>query len=381
MTGKERLHAAMDGKTTDLTAVMPKMWVDVAARVMGISMAEAMGDPARSTAVIVDAARKLGADGARLLLFPRREFEPDGRGGLLHTDGQGSTAGTVDMSGGWKTCLAGRGFFDLENPGHMAHYHCYQSSVPLISGMDDAKRFTVPTACYYEDTGCGDIVSAALANAGDSLACVGDCNSGTLPLLAALRGMTEAMLDLVDNRALAHAIMEKGVEMALERARFFVARGVHILRYNDSVANMSVISPRCFREFVLPRIRDFCAGAHALSPDVKVYCHICGNVLPVLPDLAASGLDCIAPLDPLGGFTLAQARAAAGSSVVLMGGVNTLSFIRSTPEEIMAEAQECIRRGSEGGGYLLGSGCALPPDTKLENLAAVIQAAHGQDIR
>ena len=34
--------------------------------------------------------------------------------------------------------------------------------------------------------------------------------------------------------------------------------------------------------------------------DVKIYSHICGNVLPVIDDLVDAGIDCIGPLDPLG---------------------------------------------------------------------------------
>jgi len=376
MTGRERFTAAMNGKQTDVTAVMPKMWVDVAARIMDVDLAGRLGNPAEATGLIVDAAKKLGMDGARLLLFPHRSLVADSRGNLLHTDRDVRVVGTVDRSGGWKTCLKNNRFFDIENPEHIAHFHCYHSERQLVADLDDVSRLTIPAASYYETAGYGEIVAAALTSAGESLACVGDCNSGTLPLLAMLRGMMAAMMDLVDNPDLVHAIMEKGMHMALERAKFFVARGVSILRYNDSIANMTVISPASFRQFVYPYIRDFCTASHGLGPDVKVYCHICGNVAPILPDLVASGLDCIAPLDPLGGFDLAQARQAAGGSVILMGGVNTLSFMRSTPEEIADEARACMRSGSAGGGFILGSGCALPPDTKLANLSALIETAH-----
>lgn len=377
MTGKERFHAAMAGLKTDCVAVMPKMWVDVAAHVMGLELADVLGgDPARVTAVVVDAAKRLGADGARLLLFPRRAMATAPDGALLHLDDRGRVLGTIDTQGGWKTLLAGDGAFELENPDHMAHYHCWQARGKLVKNADDIRRIAVPKASYYEGAGYGAAVQTCLASAGESLGLAGDCNSGTLALLVAMRGMSDALTDLYDDPVLAHAMMDKGIEMSLERARFFVGHGVRVLRYNDSVANMSVISPACFREFVLPHLMDFCAEAHRLAPDVRVYCHICGNTLPILGDLAKSGLDSIAPLDPMGGFTLAEARQAAGSPIVLMGGVNTMSFLRSTPQEIREEALACIRQGSAGGGYILGSGCALPPGTRLENLAAFVDAAH-----
>jgi len=192
----------------------------------------------------------------------------------------------------------------------------------------------------------------------------------------ALRGMSQAMLDLVDDEELTHAIMTKGIALSLARARFFVNHGIRILRYNDSAANMSVISPALWREYILPHLQDFCAQAHKLSPDVRIYCHICGNILPIAADLAASGLDCIAPLDPLGGFSVSRIRDVVGPETVLMGGINTLSFMNADTADITAEARRCIREGSRGGSFILGSGCVLPRQTRPENLLAVIQAAH-----
>jgi uroporphyrinogen-III decarboxylase len=107
----------------------------------------------------------------------------------------------------------------------------------------------------------------------------------------------------------------------------------------------------------------------------RIYCHICGNLLPVVEMLVEAGLDCIAPLDPLGGFTVADVRRVVGDSIVLMGGVNTLSFSNGAPDEIRREALRCMEEGDGNGGFILGSGCVLPPDAKRENIEALVDAA------
>jgi uroporphyrinogen-III decarboxylase len=62
--------------------------------------------------------------------------------------------------------------------------------------------------------------------------------------------------------------------------------------------------------------------------------------------------------------------------MVLMGGVNTLSFVRCSPEEIHAEAMRCIQQGEvKGACFILGSGCALPRNARAENLQALANAA------
>ncbi|OHD73468.1 MAG: hypothetical protein A2177_00605 [Spirochaetes bacterium RBG_13_68_11] len=146
---------------------------------------------------------------------------------------------------------------------------------------------------------------------------------------------------------------------------------------------------------------------------------MCGNVLPIVGDLADTGLDCIAPLDPLGGFTVADARRAleqrlaahpgAGRSaaapaadrpVALMGGINTLSFVEGTPDAVGAEAKACIagaRTAADRGGadidsagpgavpagFILGSGCVVPRGARIECLLSARGVAHacGQGAR
>jgi uroporphyrinogen-III decarboxylase len=170
--------------------------------------------------------------------------------------------------------------------------------------------------------------------------------------------------------------MDKGLAIAIEKGKFNIDLGLRILRLNDSIANMSVISPGHWRQFIKPRITEFCAELHHYEPAVRIYCHICGNILPVLADLVETGLDCIAPLDPLGGFTCRQAREAVGQSVALMGGINTMSFLDKSPDGIAQEARACINGAGLQGGFILGSGCVVPRDAKADTLLAAAEAAH-----
>ena len=93
----------------------------------------------------------------------------------------------------------------------------------------------------------------------------------------------------------------------------------------------------------------------------------------------STGLDCIGPLDPLGRFSARQARGIVGDRAALMGGVNTVSFLAEDPGVVEAEARACIEGAGEHGGYVLGSGCMVPPASRKDNLCALSDAAvkHG----
>jgi hypothetical protein len=367
MLPRERVLAVFQHDIPDRVPVIPKIWIDLAANALEIPYIEVINDPALAMRAIVDAALKLRCDGVRLFIFPKRRVEQHGDQ-YTQFSPSGATLGSLDMQGGWATRLADDATFNLADEEKIATYQLWHTEWSIIQTRNDIDRMTVPPARFYEQAGYGEMVERALEIAGDQLCCIGDCNSGTLAFHVAMRGLTRALLDLVEEPDLVRASMEKGIQISFERARFFIDRGVKVLRYNDSVANMSIISPKHWRQFIFPPLKIFCDQVHQYDHAAKIYCHICGNVMPIINDLVASGLDCIAPLDPLGGFTVAQAREKVGNDVDLMGGINTLSFVQLLPSEIVEEARQCIEQGGKKGNFILGSGCVVPRDAQLENL-------------
>ena len=374
MNAAELLLKTFDGAPTARCPVAPKIWIDLAARLTGAEPRAIIEKPRLAMLCVIDAAVATGADAARMFFIPaRRTRLADGR--LTEVDAQGRRIGEIDLAGGWATRLDRAEDFSIENPAHIAYRAFRKHGEPRIHSVADAARIAVPDRAFWV-AHTANALSAALARAGERIALIGDCDSATLAWYIEFRGMERAMMDLIEHPRLVHAVIERGVEYAVERGKFCMDRGLRVLRLNDSVANMSVVSPAMWREFVFPHMRDVCAELHRYDPGVRIYCHICGNVLPVIEDLVAAGLDAIGPLDPLGGFTVAEARARVGGSVTLLGGVNTMDFIHAAPDAMAAQAKRCIREGqAEGSRYILSSGCALPPGTKRENLVALRQAS------
>jgi uroporphyrinogen-III decarboxylase len=130
-----------------------------------------------------------------------------------------------------------------------------------------------------------------------------------------------------------------------------------------------------WREFVLPSFSEVCAQLKKYCPEVFIYCHICGNVFPVVEDLAGSGLDCIGPMDPLGGHSAAQYRNKVGEGFCLMGGVDTMTLLKKTEQQVYDESMLCIKQAGKNGAYVLGSGCAVPRDTPSGNIKAMVKAS------
>ncbi|MCA1808869.1 MAG: uroporphyrinogen decarboxylase family protein, partial [Lentisphaerae bacterium] len=306
--------------------------------------------------------------------IPQRTTRVDANA-LYEIDDRGRDIGQIDLEGGWATHLQRAEDFRLDDPHDIAFRAFRKHEAPRVNSPSEAARIAVPDRAFWEAATAKQL-SAAQAHAAGRIALIGDCNTATLGWYIDFRGMQQAMFDLIEQPALVHAVMEKGVEYAIERGKFCIDHGLCILRLNDSVANMSVISPATWREFIRPHMTEICDELHNYAPDTRIYCHICGNILPVIEDLAGTGLDCIGPLDPLGGFSVAEARARVGTEMILLGGVNTLDFINADPAQIKEQARACIRAGQvRGSRYILSSGCVVPPGARKENLLALRRAA------
>jgi uroporphyrinogen-III decarboxylase len=427
MTPAERVATALRGGRPDRVPFVPKIWVDFSARFCGVSLRDVIEDPVTALAVILRAGRGLGLDGVRQFALPARRTEEAGdRLWEIHAR-TGRRIGAIDLAGGLHTLVIDASDFRLDDPVNMAHFHHRRPPGPAVTKESDAAAIAVPDARLLDDLGFGRNQDAALAGAGSAAgsggaagaasggepvpAIIQDCGPIGLAFLVALDGMNQALLDLVDRPHLVHATLDKGDAIAIAKGAYWLDRGYRMLRINDSAGNLSVISPEHWRTFVKPHFTAVASELHRRCPASLLYCHVCGNVLPIIGDLADTGLDCIAPLDPLGGFTVADARRALearpaahaaagcvadapspGRPVALMGGINTLSFVDGTPDAVGAEAEACIAgaravadRGSADvdpgpgavpAGFILGSGCVVPRGARVECLIRAREVAH-----
>ena len=210
------LYRAMDGQDIERVLFVPKIWVDLAAALVGVDLVDIIEDPLLAMRVLVDAGLLVGADAVRQFIFPPRQVEHDGEA-VFEIDGQGRRIGEIDMAGGLATHLYDPEHFRLEDPFFIAHQTCWKTEEPLVQNLEDVRRIAVPDKDYYEATGYGDRLRAMLAYAGDRIALIGDCDCATLAFYAGFRGVQQAMLDFYMESPVAACGDGKG-RRALDRA-------------------------------------------------------------------------------------------------------------------------------------------------------------------
>ncbi len=170
------------------------------------------------------------------------------------------------------------------------------------------------------------------------------------------REALERMLDLTTEALIRFGLAE-------------IAAGAHLVQCGDSLASASVISREMYRRWVLPRHQKvFHAWREA---GALTALHICGNNSRVLDLQAQTGADIIA-IDHLVDLRLAKEQI--GERVCLIGNLDPVEvMLNGTPELVEARARECLSVAAVGGGYILGTGCEVPPGAPLENLEALVR--------
>lgn len=216
-------------------------------------------------------------------------------------------------------------------------------------------------------------VRAAIGNDAFIVACF---DQYPFSLACALMGIQPVMTKIIEDPGFVEALMERGLEHGLAYARALADAGADMLSGGDSPAGL--IGPALYAQCALPFEQRLIAGVRA-SCTIPVSLHICGNAMPILDGMVASG----APVLELDHLTdLGQACDAAGPEIALWGNLDPTGVLaHGSPDAVRQAAWDALetvrRRGHRR--FVLSSGCTLAPDTPPENLDALRQAAREFD--
>jgi len=127
------------------------------------------------------------------------------------------------------------------------------------------------------------------------------------------------------------------------------------------------ISPEHLRKNFFPGLREEVGLLHeGKSP---IFFHADGNIIPVLPDIIASGINGIHSLDFSSVADIAEVRKATGDSLCLMGGYDLGWFSEGNRTQ---KASELLTGASGAGGYIFGSSAGiLGKELQVEQVAEV----------
>jgi len=200
------------------------------------------------------------------------------------------------------------------------------------------------------------------------------CVAGPFTLAGLLRGVETFCMDLYDNPDKAKELIEASAKFSLETLIAGIESGATMASIADPTASPNLISPAQFQSFAGSYLRFVIQGLHDHFPDktIPVRLHICGDTTPIHDQMTDTGADLLS-LDQA--VDLKKAKVFTKNNVCLMGNVDPSRLYLGSPSEIEKASRKCIEDAGSGGGFILASGCEIPPDCPPENLKMLIKAA------
>jgi uroporphyrinogen decarboxylase len=142
-----------------------------------------------------------------------------------------------------------------------------------------------------------------------------------------------------------------------------------------SCASLSVSSPKIFREFNLPVVKE--VAKICREYDIPCHLHVCGKSRAIVDMVADTDLNVMEPLErpPSGDINLAEVKTKYGRKLCLKGNIHTIeTMLHGTEKTVEQEVKRCIRDAGEGGGYVLSTGDQVPHMTPEKNFIALIKS-------
>jgi uroporphyrinogen decarboxylase len=195
-----------------------------------------------------------------------------------------------------------------------------------------------------------------------------------------LRGMENLMIDMVMNAELARAIIARVEKFYMEfDRRIFETVGdlTDIYQLADDVGTQDglMISPQMFRDFIKPSLSRLMTQGKSYGQ--KVMYHTCGAVRALIPDFVEIGVDILNPIQPSAAKMDPEGlKRDFGQDLCFHGALDIQTTLSSgTPDQVRAEVKRLCNILGPGGGFILAPTNNIMPETPVENILALYEAA------
>lgn len=198
---------------------------------------------------------------------------------------------------------------------------------------------------------------------------VGSTICGPWAIAGALRGVEALIYDTMDDPAFVHELMTLTTSVVSTFASAVRDAGVGI-SLSEAPTSCSLISPDIYRQFIDPYYRQLVEAFKEKKTGLTI--HICGFIDPIMEDICDCGFSAISIDSPSSLRKMVEINR--GRSVII-GNVATSFFSDARLDDIEKAIVECIDIAAAHSGYILASGCELPPMTTVETLSFFMETA------
>lgn len=148
------------------------------------------------------------------------------------------------------------------------------------------------------------------------------------------------------------------------------------LPYGDIACKARLLhSPEWLRREFFPRLKRINDAYH--QHGITCLFHSDGQLMDVMDDLIAAGIDGINPIETVAGMDVGEVYRRYGDRIFLTGGIDMSQLLsRGSTEQVRSVCRKAVADAPRG--YFMGSTTEIDNSAKLENVLAMMEVALGE---
>lgn len=268
-----------------------------------------------------------------------------------------------------------------DQEGNVLYYGITRHPLSDIDSIDEIESYRWPDSCNTDAyQGLKDKAKALRENTDFGL--VGHPGDTSIfEVCWYLRGMEGFFGDMLINKPLAEALLEKVLEVQCNRFERYleeVGDSLDVVAVGDDLGTQSslLISPQLYREMIKPYHDRYFQFIKSRTP-AKLKLHSCGAIMPLLDDFIEIGVDIINPVQVSAiGMDPAELKERFGDQLVFWGGIDTQQTLsRGNTEDVRREVEARIEQLGSDGGYVVSAVHNIQADVPPKNIVAMFETA------
>jgi uroporphyrinogen decarboxylase len=261
--------------------------------------------------------------------------------------------------------------------------HCVVDGAPMKNAtVDNIDDFQWPDPHDPEQfKGLGEKAKYLFENT-DYVIGADAIKAGILMNSLQMRGFEEFFVDLLINKEFAEALMDRILSTLKDMWTHYmeeVGPYVQLVYLTDDLGsqNSLLISPKVFREMLMPRMKELHDHIKSLA-DVQLMFHTDGAVLPLVDDFLEMNVDILNPVQTSvkGLEDTFALKESFGDRLSFHGAIDVQSMMpNATIEELEQEIALRIYELGRNGGYILAPCHNIGHDIPVENVVTLFEKA------
>lgn len=191
-----------------------------------------------------------------------------------------------------------------------------------------------------------------------------------------LRSMEELMLDMMMESETATLLLDKITDFACEKAKAYTLAGTDILSIGDDIGTQTTImlDVELWEKWLQPRLIKVIRTAKAINPNILIFYHSCGYILPFIDKLIESGVEILNPIQPEC-MSFEEVHDCWGERLSFWGTLGTQQLLPyGSAMDVYTQTLASLTKCGRKGGIVIGPTHMVEPEVPWENLVAITDA-------